>query len=174
MRWLTSSESIMGPRLRKVIDAVAGAVLVVLGAPVPAVLGHDEIPLAPQSLWGGWNWEPMVLFGLAVAAWVYGRGVSALWRRAGAGRGIRYGKVVAFGAGLMALFAALVSPLDGLSAALASAHMVQHLVLILIAAPMLVLGAPLVPLLWAVPKPMRLALGSWWKQTVILRAAWST
>jgi putative membrane protein len=172
MRWLTSSESSMGPRLRKVIDPVAGAVVVVLGVAVPAALGHYETPIVPQSLWRTWNWEPMALLGLALAAWIYGRGVSALWRRAGAGRGIRYTKAVAFGGGLMALFAALVSPLDGLSAALASAHMVQHLVLILIAAPLLVLGGPLVPLLWAVPKPMRRALGGWWKQAVILRAAW--
>ena len=172
MRWLTSSESSMRP-LRKVIDPVAGAVLVVLGVWVPAALGHYQTPIAPQSLWRTWNWEPMVLLGLALAAWIYGRGVRALWRRAGAGRGIRYGEAVAFGAGLMALFAALISPLDGLSAALASAHMVQHLVLILIAAPLLVLGAPLVPLLWAVPKPVRRALGGWWKQAVSLRAAWS-
>jgi putative membrane protein len=173
MRCLTSSGSSMGPRRRKVTDPLAGAVLVVLGVPVSAALGHYETPMAPEFLWRAWNWEPMVLFGLALAAWVYGRGVRALWRRAGSGRGIRYGKAVAFGAGLMALFAALVSPLDGLSAALASAHMVQHLVLILIAAPLLVLGAPLVPLLWAVPKPMRRALGGWWKHAAILRAAWS-
>jgi len=172
MRWLTSSGSSMGPRRRKVTDQLAGAVLVVLGVPVPAALGHHETPMAPEFLWRAWNWEPMVLVGLALAAWVYGRGVRALWRRAGGGRGIRYWKVLAFGAGLMALFAALVSPLDGLSAALVSAHMVQHLVLILIAAPLLVLGAPLVPLLWAVPKPMRRAFGGWWKQAVILRAAW--
>ena len=84
MRWLTSSGSSMGPRLRKVIDPVAGAVLVVLAVPVPAALGHYETPMAPQSLWGAWNWEPMVLLSLALAAWIYGRGVSALWRRAGA------------------------------------------------------------------------------------------
>jgi len=83
-----------------------------------------------------------------------------------------FGWTPAFAAGLVSLFAALISPLNGLAAALASAHMVQHLALVLIAAPLLVLGAPLVPLLWALPQPMRRALGGWWKQARALRRAW--
>jgi cytochrome c oxidase assembly factor CtaG len=79
---------------------------------------------------------------------------------------------LAFAVGLLALFVALISPLNRLGAALVSAHMVQHLVLVLIAGPLLVLGAPLVPLLWALPKPMRRALGGWWKQAWALRRAW--
>jgi cytochrome c oxidase assembly factor CtaG len=41
------------------------------------------------------------------------------------------------------LVVALVSPLDGLGAALFSAHMVQHELLMIVAAPLLVLGRPL-------------------------------
>jgi cytochrome c oxidase assembly factor CtaG len=56
---------------------------------------------------------------------------------------------------LLALFVALVSPLHALGEALFSAHMAQHLLLAAVAAPLLVLGAPLLPLLWALPLPYR-------------------
>lgn len=123
-------------------------------------------------MWNGWSWEPTVLAGLALAAWGYGRGITALWRRAGLGRGVPCWKAFLFAAGLAALFVALISPLSELAEALLSAHMVQHLALVLVAAPMVVLGAPLLPFLWALPKPMRRALGLWWKEAAMLRAIW--
>jgi putative membrane protein len=61
----------------------------------------------------------------------------------------------------MTLLLALESPLDDLSAALSAAHMVQHMLLILVAGPLLVLGAPLVPSLWAIPPNARRRLGGW-------------
>jgi putative membrane protein len=51
-----------------------------------------------------------------------------------------------------ALVVALVSPLDALSGALFAAHMVQHLILILIAAPLLVMSDFPLALLWALPR----------------------
>ena len=53
----------------------------------------------------------------------------------------------------MALGLALLSPLDALSSALASAHMVQHLLLLLVAAPLLALSAPSSAILEAAPWP---------------------
>ena len=116
---------------------------------------------APHELWQAWAWDPLLLAGLALAAWAYGRGVCALWSRAGAGRGIARWQAAAFGAGLVALAVALVSPLEGLAAALFSGHMAQHLVLILVAAPLLVLGEPLVAYLWALPPARRRTVGAW-------------
>ena len=116
------------------------------------------MPVIPGQLWQDWNTDPSILFGLAVLAWMYGRGTRALWRMAGRGRGVRPWQVVAFGAGLLALVVALVSPLDALSASLFSAHMVQHLLLVAVAAPLLALGGLLPPLLWAWPRPARLAM----------------
>jgi putative membrane protein len=60
-------------------------------------------------------------------------------------------EVVAYTAGWLALIVALVSPLDALGGALFSAHMTQHEVLMLVAAPLLVLGRPLAPFLLALP-----------------------
>lgn len=73
---------------------------------------------------------------------------------------------------MLALVVALISPLDGLSAALFSAHMAQHMLLILIAAPLLVLGEPGTALLWALPLGGRRGVGHWWQRRRGLRAFW--
>src|SRR5204862_963817 len=64
-----------------------------------------------------------------------------------------------FAAGVAALTVALVSPLDALGAQLFSAHMVQHELLMLVAAPLLVVGRPLATWLWALPPCWRKSLG---------------
>ena len=67
--------------------------------------------------------------------------------------------LAAFVLGWLALVAALDSPLDTLAAALFSAHMLQHEVLMLIAAPLLVIGRPLAVWMWALPAAMRGGIG---------------
>ena len=52
-----------------------------------------------------------------------------------------------FVAGLIALWIALASPIDALDDYLLVAHMIQHFILMSIAPPLIVLGAPMVPLL---------------------------
>ena len=61
-------------------------------------------------------------------------------------------RVCCFVAGMGAVFVALASPLDTLSGALLTAHMVQHLLLMAVAPPLVVLGAPMVPLLRGLPR----------------------
>ncbi|MBI3964855.1 MAG: cytochrome c oxidase assembly protein [Chloroflexi bacterium] len=148
--------------------------LVGLASSAHVVLAHDGEPLAPHDLWSAWTLEPAVLLGLGLTVSVYVRGASALWRRAGPGRGLRGWQVTAFAGGLATLVIALVSPLDALSSSLLAAHMVQHLLLILVAAPLLVLGAPPVILLWAMPQPARRILGARWKRARVARWSWHT
>ncbi len=143
------------------IRAGIGAAGLALTAWVGPALAHEGEPPAPHDLWTAWTAEPTILLSLVLAAWAYGRGGRALWRRAGRGRGVRTWHVAAFASGLVAIFIALVSPLDALSSALLSAHLAQHLLLMLVATPLLVLDAPLVPLLWAAPEPRRRAIGIW-------------
>jgi putative membrane protein len=95
--------------------------------------------------------EPGALVSLIFVAALYVRGVRALWARAGRGRGVRVWQAAAFGGGLLAVLVALETPLDRLSEALFSAHMVQHLVLMLVAAPLLALGSPRLALAWSLP-----------------------
>jgi putative membrane protein len=56
---------------------------------------------------------------------------------------------------------ALLSPLDALSSALASTHMVQHMLLVLVAAPLLALSAPSSTILRGSPLAVRRANGRW-------------
>jgi putative membrane protein len=146
--------------------------LIALTAPVRAAVAHDGQPLAPHDLWGAWGSDPLALVGIGLAALFYARGVGALWRRAGRGRGVSRGQVAAGAGGLVALALALLSPLDRLSSALLSAHMSQHLLLILVAAPLLVLGWPPAVALWALPAPARRAVASGWRRAGALRRAW--
>ena len=66
-----------------------------------------------------------------------------------------------FLAGWLSLALALISPLHSLGGVLFSAHMAQHEILMLTAAPLLVLSRPLVPILWGLPLQSRRALGHW-------------
>ncbi|HEX2256663.1 MAG TPA: cytochrome c oxidase assembly protein [Afifellaceae bacterium] len=121
--------------------------------------------------WPGWSSDPLVTLPLALAAFAYGQGVWRLWRAAGWGSGVRLWQAGAFASGWLVLALALVSPLDGLGETYFSMHMVQHQALMLIAAPLLVLGSPPVAFLWALPPAWRRSVGAlvhqrWW------RAAW--
>ena len=113
-------------------------------------LAHHVV--RPETLWQAWNLAPPVVLGIVLAASTYGLGVVAL-RRSGHGPGPR--RVLCFYAGLVVVAVSLVSPLDALATTLFSAHMVQHLMLILIAAPLLVLGAPVLPVMMAMPRTVR-------------------
>ncbi|HUF34570.1 MAG TPA: cytochrome c oxidase assembly protein [Gemmatimonadales bacterium] len=127
---------------------------------------------SPEHLWTAWSREPLVLLGLGGAALAYAAGLARLWRRAGRGRGIRRREAAAFAGGMLALGAALVSPVDALGGALFSAHMLQHLLLVLVAAPLLVLGRTERALLWSLPAGGRRRLGRWWLGAPRVRAAW--
>jgi cytochrome c oxidase assembly factor CtaG/cytochrome c2 len=120
---------------------------------------HAEHLVAPAGVWGAWNLDPLVLLGLGATAWAYASGVRAAWRSAGTGRGIGRAHVAAFAGAMTALAVALVSPVDRLGGTLFSAHMVQHLLLILAAAPLLVLAAPDRAFTWALPRAARRGLG---------------
>jgi putative membrane protein len=90
-------------------------------------------------------------------------GVMRLWARAGRGHGVGTPRVAAFAAGWIALAVALVSPLDALGTGLFSAHMVQHEVLMIVAAPLLVLGHPLAVWAWGLPFEQRRDIGRFFR-----------
>jgi len=90
----------------------------------------------------------MIAIALAAAAALYAFGVARARAR---GRIVARGALVAFGAGLAILAAALAGPLDDLCDRYLSWHMVQHLALSNIVAPLLVLGAPARVALGALP-----------------------
>jgi putative membrane protein len=113
------------------------------------------------------SFEPWVIAPLAATLGLYARGVRRLWSHAGAGRGITRRQVAYFAAGWISLVLALVSPLDALGSKLFSAHMLQHEVLMLVSAPLMVLARPLAAWTWAFDLAQRQRVGHavqarWW------------
>ena len=119
-----------------------------------------------------WSFEPWVIACLVVAAGLYAAGVARLWSHAGRGRGLSLAQAACWWGGWIALVAALVSPLDPLGERLFSAHMLQHEMLMVVAAPLLVLGRPLAAWAWALPAPWRAGAGGLFKRRRWL-AFWS-
>jgi putative membrane protein len=99
----------------------------------------------------GWQLEPAILIPLAVTAAWYGRGVRRVWLATDGRRGVPPLAVMSFAAGLLALAVALVSPLHELGHVSFAAHMIQHEVLMIVAAPLLVMGRPHVAFAWTLP-----------------------
>lgn len=96
---------------------------------------------------------------LAISAVLYVTGAARLWAHAGTGRGVSWPQATNFAFGWLILVFALLSPLDSLGDKLFSAHMIQHELLMIAAAPLLVLGSPLGVWVWALPTPWRRVVG---------------
>src|SRR3954463_16776455 len=110
-------------------------------------------PPSPGELWGAWTLDdPGVIACLALSALLYARGVRRIWRSAGRVAGIRPWEAASFAAGWLTLAVALLSPLHAWGSALFSVHMVQHELLMLVAAPLIILARPLPAILCALPR----------------------
>ncbi len=118
--------------------------------------------LRPGHLWSAWEFDPGVVVPLVLTAVLYAAGE----RRQ---RIATPGQTVCFWLGWVSLIVALVSPLHPLGEVLFSAHMVQHEILMLISAPLLVLSRPLVTFLWGMPFEWRRKVGRWSKQEQVQR-----
>ena len=143
----------MHRNLRQLIAALA----CIASVPVRAA-AHTGSALQPHDLWRAWTFEPIVVIALLLASVLYVVGVGRLWKKE-VGAGIRNWEAAAFAGGLLAAVIALVSPLHALGGVLFSAHMAQHELLISICAPLLIIGRPLIPFLWAMPQSWRRSVG---------------
>src|SRR3954467_9257314 len=138
--------------------------------------GHGTATVGPRNwdeLWRTWGLEPGVLIPLVLSAWLYARGLRRLWREAHVGRGVRTWEALCFGGGWLTLAIALVSPLHPWGRVLFSAHMTQHELLMLVAAPLLVLGKPVIASLKALPpgwarEAVRRTNTPWWHRTWVM------
>ncbi|HEV8203322.1 MAG TPA: cytochrome c oxidase assembly protein [Pyrinomonadaceae bacterium] len=111
---------------------------------IPILMFHGGQPHNWHDLVRAWSFEPLVVVSLIISAVLFIVGL----RRC---KSLRTWEAFCFAGGWLALFVALVSPLHAWGRVLFSAHMTQHEVLMLVAAPLLVLGRPLVVFLWALP-----------------------
>ncbi len=102
------------------------------------------------DLFTRWDIPWIVTSELAVVAFAYVRG----WRRIRRTRPAQFPpwRLAAFLGGIAALFVAVASPLDTFSESLLFMHMAQHWVLMSLAPPLLLFGAPVVPMLRGLPR----------------------
>jgi putative membrane protein len=128
-------------------------------------VAHPGGPLSPHDLWTAWNLEPSILIPIVLSIAIYLWGMHNVWQRAGRGHGITRRHWMSFIGAILMLILALVSPLDALSGELFSAHMVQHLILILATAPLLVLSDFQLAFLWTLPRGQAQTIGSSANQT---------
>jgi putative membrane protein len=107
-----------------------------------------------------WHWRPAVLLAVSGLGALYLRGWWQLHRTRRA-RGAAPGwRLVAYLTGLTSVVLALCSPLEILAELSFTAHMVQHELLLMVAPPLLLLGAPFPVILWALPLSLRRRVGT--------------
>jgi cytochrome c oxidase assembly factor CtaG len=150
----------MKPHVRAGHVVLVGVVGATASLVLPAVaLAHGVAPAAPT--WPGvladWSFDPTVALPLALAAALYVSAVRSV-DRAHRSTPVPRRRVVAFLGGLAAIEIALQSPIERFDTTLFADHMVQHILLMFVAAPLLALGAPITLLLRAVRPEVRTGL----------------
>lgn len=123
------------------------------------MLAHAGQPVTPHDLWSSWGTDPVVYTGLLLAGYLYVGGLRQLWGAAGVGRGVSRAQAASFLGGLVVCWIALESPVDALGSALFWGHMLQHELLAVIAAPLLILGDPGIVIPRGLPPRWRRRLG---------------
>ena len=154
--------------MRFLSRALAPASLLVsglLGLPGLAMAhaGHAHAPLA-------WTFDPLTVSLLVLSTAGYALGLVRI-RQARRSAILKPWRIVAFCGGMMMLVLALLSPLDQLAASSFSAHMSQHLLLMLGAPPLLVASHPMIAWLWCFTPARRKRLSRWWAGRGTVRRA---
>ncbi len=103
-----------------------------------------------QAIFRSWSNNAGLVFVLAVTSVIYLRGWRLLHRTAPSR--FPLWRLLAFLSGAATLWLAIASPLDSISSLLLSAHMVQHMLLLFVAPPLVLLGSPFLPLLRGLPR----------------------
>lgn len=138
-----------------------GSIGVGLGFSPGLALAHIGHEIQAERWWAAWNWPPLVIANLVAVTALY----VWCWRRQPTvdkelANSRRVGEVATwrawvFAAAILTLCIALLSPLDSLSERLGWVHMVQHTVLMMVAAPLFIAGAPGQVILRALPRKWR-------------------
>jgi putative membrane protein len=126
------------------------AAAIILSLQATAAAAHDPVSLLPPA--GPSPWDLGALMLLTVGGVLYGLGS---WRLAHKGARIRLAERAAFWVGWVVMLPAIAPQTDRAAAAAFSAHMAQHEIMMFVGAPLMIVGRPIVPWLWAMPTAYR-------------------
>lgn len=122
-----------------------------------------------QALLSSWDWRLDVTFVLLFFATCYTAGWWRLRQRSRNPKLANKKRLAAYWGGLVILAVSLMSPIDPLGGQLFFMHMLQHLLTIMFAAPLLLLAAPFPMILWGLPPRLRRFVGRQFARAAITR-----
>jgi mxaJ protein len=130
------------------------ALIVLLLVAPSAAWAHTQEPGGREA----GEWVLLSLLFLA-GAW-YGGGYFRVWRSSHAGRAALLRRGALFAGGWLIIATSLLSPLHRLGGRSFTAHMIEHELLMLIAAPLIAFARPIGIFIWALPRRARHALAA--------------
>lgn len=116
--------------------------------------------ITPAGWQRAWSWEPGIILPLLLVAVLYAVGSTRLRQRNTTRPGINNWQIASFWSAWLVLVLSLDSPLHKLGEVLFSAHMTQHELLMVVAAPLIVFSKPIIAMLFAIPEQWRIWLGA--------------
>jgi putative membrane protein len=117
-----------------------------------------------------WAWRPEIILTLGLAAAIHLIGRWRLGQRTRSGSRITSPwRTASYLGGLAVIWIALMSPIDVLSGQYFFMHMIQHLLLVMIAPPLLLLANPMPIMLWGLPDGLRREIGRWLRPGTLFR-----
>ncbi|MBO4220940.1 cytochrome c oxidase assembly protein [Bradyrhizobium neotropicale] len=146
---------------------IASSLLILLSA-TPADAHGVE-----QSLDGAsWTFDSWIIVPLLAFGGMYAIGALTLSQRRGWNGGARSWRDIACLVGWLSLAAALISPLHWLGERLFTFHMVEHEIIMAVAAPLIAIARPVGTLFWSLPRRTRLNMGRLMRHSVT-RTTWN-
>ncbi|AXV17726.1 hypothetical protein CYG48_18100 (plasmid) [Neorhizobium sp. SOG26] len=149
------------------MPALISSLLLVLGSSQALAHGSESHDVL------GWTFDPWIVVPLFAMALLYALGVIRLRLRRGRTAEMTKRAALFFWSGLAVLVLALVSPVHELGEHLFTIHMIEHELVVAVAAPLLVLARPAAMMLWGMPERVRRSAGSA-MGSIACRALWRT
>jgi putative membrane protein len=129
------------------------------------LLTFAATPVAAHDISGAlnssstWSYDPWLLTPLYLTGIGFYAGTQRVWHAAGFNHGVQVAQVAAFWAGWLVLGLAITSPLHWLGERLFSAHMIEHDLTTVVAAPLMAYARINGALLWSLPRGWRPVAG---------------
>jgi cytochrome c oxidase assembly factor CtaG len=141
---------------------------------MPGMPGAHRLGFTLHNVLTSWDTSPFALLTLATCVVVGAWYVQAVWALSAKGRAWSRMRTVSFLSGLVLIDLALQSPVASFTMGYFEAHMVQHLLLMVTAPPLLALGAPMTLALQTSSRPVKVRLlrvlnsraFKWWSHPV--------